>query len=79
MCAAAFPFFLSIFLFGTCWIISLSSFSFYLSTGYQFNGLAFYVCSPHKVEDRTQETAKSDGSAPIKLDAATQAHIEKHR
>lgn len=54
-------------------------FLFYLSTGYQYNGLAFYVCSPHKVEDRTQETAKSDGSAPIKLDAATQAHIEKHR
>ncbi|RWR78634.1 putative membrane protein [Cinnamomum micranthum f. kanehirae] len=34
---------------------------------------------PHKVEDRTREIAENDGSASIKLDAATQAHIEKHR
>lgn len=59
--------------------ISLSSFCFYLSTGYQYNGLAFHLCSPHKVEDRTREIAENDGSGSIKLDAATQAHIEKHR
>ncbi|KAK1317906.1 hypothetical protein QJS10_CPA05g02389 [Acorus calamus] len=35
---------------------------------------------PHtKVEDKTPVTAESDLSAPIKLDASAQAHIEKHR
>ncbi|KAK1269279.1 hypothetical protein QJS04_geneDACA013929 [Acorus gramineus] len=34
---------------------------------------------PHtKVEDKTPVTAESDLSAPIKLDASAQAHIEKH-
>lgn len=34
---------------------------------------------PHKVEDRTNEVVVNDPSTPIKLDAAAQAHIEKHR
>lgn len=30
-------------------------------------------------EDGTRETAGVDSSGPVKLDAAAQAHIEKHR
>ncbi|XP_010263178.1 PREDICTED: uncharacterized protein LOC104601523 isoform X2 [Nelumbo nucifera] len=41
-------------------------------------GLRRRFVPPTKVEDRTM-TAKTDSSAPIKLDASTQAHIEKHR
>ncbi|KAF3452883.1 hypothetical protein FNV43_RR03316 [Rhamnella rubrinervis] len=31
------------------------------------------------IEDKTHETLEDDSSAPVKLDAAAQAHIEKHR
>ncbi|RVW35993.1 hypothetical protein CK203_078303 [Vitis vinifera] len=31
------------------------------------------------VEDRTHDTVKADASGPVKLDAAAQAHVEKHR
>ncbi|KAI3995920.1 hypothetical protein MKX01_017117 [Papaver californicum] len=34
--------------------------------------------SHNKVEDRSHEIKESDSSAPIKLDAEAQAHIEKH-
>ncbi|TXG47758.1 hypothetical protein EZV62_027052 [Acer yangbiense] len=30
-------------------------------------------------QDRTRDTVKADTSEPVKLDAAAQAHIEKHR
>ena len=30
-------------------------------------------------EDRIHYTTEADSSAPVKLDAAAQAHIEKHR
>ncbi|XP_073262285.1 uncharacterized protein [Populus alba] len=30
-------------------------------------------------EDKTRDSIKADASAPVKLDAAAQAHIEKHR
>ncbi|KAK4846989.1 hypothetical protein QYF36_024051 [Acer negundo] len=30
-------------------------------------------------QDRTHDTVKADTSEPVKLDAAAQAHIEKHR
>ncbi|CBI17875.3 hypothetical protein VitviT2T_017286 [Vitis vinifera] len=32
-----------------------------------------------KFEDRSHDTIKADASGPVKLDAAAQAHIEKHR
>ncbi|KAF3456637.1 hypothetical protein FNV43_RR01291 [Rhamnella rubrinervis] len=31
------------------------------------------------IEDKTRETFEDDSSTPVKLDAAAQAHIEKHR
>ena len=31
------------------------------------------------IEDRSRNTVGTDNSAPVKLDAAAQAHIEKHR
>ncbi|OVA14365.1 Vesicle transport protein [Macleaya cordata] len=43
-----------------------------------FNGFQLYR-SHTKVEDRSHEITENDPSAPIKLDAEAQAHIEKHR
>ncbi|KAJ7979376.1 Vesicle transport protein USE1 [Quillaja saponaria] len=37
-----------------------------------------FVPAP-SIEERTHEPALADHSAPVKLDAAAQAHIEKHR
>lgn len=31
------------------------------------------------IQDRNRDTVEADTSEPIKLDAAAQAHIEKHR
>ncbi|XP_042497791.1 uncharacterized protein LOC122076524 isoform X2 [Macadamia integrifolia] len=42
-------------------------------------GLRRRFLPPIKSQDRTHEISESDQSTPIKLDAAAQAHIEKHR
>ena len=53
-------------------VVSLIVFYFFESFG-----------SPNRpasnVEDRTHDTVKADASGPVKLDAAAQAHVEKHR
>ncbi|XP_058081157.1 uncharacterized protein LOC131229272 [Magnolia sinica] len=42
-------------------------------------GLRRRFGTPKKAEERIHEIVESDPSKPIKLDAAAQAHIEKHR
>ncbi|CAK7345594.1 unnamed protein product [Dovyalis caffra] len=42
-------------------------------------GLRRRFAPSSNIEDRTRESIQADASAPVKLDAAAQAHIEKHR
>lgn len=48
----------------------------WLVNSYQF-GLLIRPAS--NSEDKIHDTTGADSSAPVKLDAAAQAHIEKHR
>ncbi|XWS62239.1 hypothetical protein CRYUN_Cryun07bG0193200 [Craigia yunnanensis] len=42
-------------------------------------GLRRRVVLTSSIKDRTHDTTEADTSAPVKLDAAAQAHIQKHR
>ncbi|KAL1148478.1 hypothetical protein V6Z11_A10G128300 [Gossypium hirsutum] len=42
-------------------------------------GLRRRVVPASNIKDRTHEITEADASAPIKLDAAAEAHIQKHR
>ncbi|XP_015881118.3 uncharacterized protein LOC107417075 [Ziziphus jujuba] len=42
-------------------------------------GLRRRAVPASSIDDRTHETIEDDSSAPVKLDAAAHAHIEKHR
>ncbi|MBA0570765.1 hypothetical protein Golob_004376, partial [Gossypium lobatum] len=42
-------------------------------------GLRRRVVPASNIKDRTHEITESDASVPIKLDAAAEAHIQKHR